>query len=110
MNEAKFTPGRWLRQDTTVYSLEHAGWKKGEELHTNRFWLSVQRGPTISDDELGAVVRLIAAAPDLYEALYKIELAASFCAVPAPRERRELDRALDAARAALAKAIQGDQQ
>lgn len=40
--EMKHTPGPWLRDGNMIYSLMHAGWRKGEELFKNRFHAYVQ--------------------------------------------------------------------
>jgi len=67
MSEAH-TPGPWLMVSNTVYSLTHAGWRKGVEQFKNRFHAYVQADKECPDDEHTANVRLIAAAPDLLEA------------------------------------------
>ena len=54
------TPGEWLKVGTTVYALNERG--------VNRFFCSVQDAHTPAA-ELEANARLIAAAPDLLEAL-----------------------------------------
>ncbi len=69
MSETKWTPGPWLRDGRTVYALEHAGWRKSVEQFKNRFYASVQQTPTTPEEEIEANARLIAAAPELYEAL-----------------------------------------
>lgn len=51
-----------------------------------------------------ANARLIAAAPELLEALQEIEDVASFVRVEDSRDRRQLGAALDRTRAAIAKA------
>jgi hypothetical protein len=69
MNTFKHTPGPWLRIGTTVYALMHDGWKRGVEQFKNRFTVQVQRDRECSEEEAEANARLIAAAPDLLEAL-----------------------------------------
>ncbi|MEX3933323.1 hypothetical protein AB4Y32_16220 [Paraburkholderia phymatum] len=69
MSETKHTPGPYLRTGTTVYALQHAGWRKGEEQFCNRIYANVQRGPDCSTEEAEAVACLFQAAPDLLEAL-----------------------------------------
>lgn len=63
-----FTPGPWEVDGNTVYALESAGWHRGVERMQNRFSALVQ-SPRTSSSELEANARLIAAAPDLLEAL-----------------------------------------
>lgn len=65
----KYTPAPWFVEGTTVYALEHYGWKKGEEQFCNRFTASVQRGQKENKDELLANAQLISSAPELLEAL-----------------------------------------
>ena len=72
MNETKFTPGPYLRTGTTIYALQHAGWRKGEEQFCNRTYANVQRGPGCSLEEAEAVAALFQAAPDLLEALQEM--------------------------------------
>jgi hypothetical protein len=62
----------------------------------------VEQAGDESENEANA--RLIAAAPDLLEALKTIEIAASFAAIPDQGERAAMDAALNVVRAALAKA------
>ena len=68
MGETKFTPGPWTFEGRTIYALEEAGWRRGEPVMRNRFDCSVQ-GPFCPDAEKQANAHLIAAAPDLYDAL-----------------------------------------
>ena len=74
MSEAKHTPGPWLIAKTDaasfVYALNDSGY--------NRFWAHViggklRRGKSTSKVETEANARLIAAAPDLLEALVAID-------------------------------------
>lgn len=68
--EPAFTPGPWLRDGNTVYSLEHAGWGKGGvEQFRNRFYASVYGGPATPAAEVEAVARLMSAAPELLSVL-----------------------------------------
>lgn len=71
-----FTPGPWLLDGTCVYFLDWDGESyegRGKDYRrqlSNRFWCSVQGTPRrIPEAELIANARLIAAAPELYEAL-----------------------------------------
>jgi hypothetical protein len=65
----KYTPSPWLSDGLTIYALMHSGWKKGVEQFKNRFYCSVQRDKDCSLEEAAANAKLIAAAPDLLEAL-----------------------------------------
>jgi len=68
MSDTKFTPGPWKCEGRTVYALIHRGWCKGVKQFQNRFTAYVQDAHT-NTEELEANARLIAAAPDMYEAL-----------------------------------------
>ncbi|MDO9345069.1 MAG: hypothetical protein Q7T99_16450 [Pseudomonas sp.] len=70
--ETKHTPGPWLIQDSTVYALNE------RRPPVNRFHASVDSGydncdKRISREEVNANAKLIAAAPDLLEALEAFE-------------------------------------
>jgi hypothetical protein len=69
MTEVKHTPGPWKREDRFVYALMPDQKRHGQEV--NRFWLSVQpqAGYGVPDAEIDANANLIAAAPELLEAL-----------------------------------------
>jgi hypothetical protein len=57
------TPGKWRREDRTIYVLEHDVWRKGVEQFSNRFSCSVSRdGSQIPPEELLANAEWIAAA------------------------------------------------
>ena len=65
------TPGPWMREGLLVYALHHYGWEKGAPRMVNRFSARVdayvfQGG---SHEEADANAHLIAAAPELLEAL-----------------------------------------
>lgn len=66
---SKHTPGPWKREGLTVYALMSAGWLKGKELFKNRFWANLVCDASCSKEEAEANARLIAAAPELLEAL-----------------------------------------
>lgn len=103
MSEVKHTPSPWLRDGNTIYALMHAGWRKGEELFKNRFHAYVQSDRDCPDGERDANARLIAAAPELLEALQgMIDLAKQMDDVS--DEGGNLDKRFDAAIAAIAKA------
>lgn len=90
MSERKHTPGPWMVEGRTVYALNEDGY--------NRFSALVQDAHT-PGDELEANAQLIAAAPELLEALEQ------FVAwVDAPCESAFSDSQLASARAAIAKA------
>ncbi len=68
---SKHTPGPWLLEQTTVYALNN------ERVPVNRFTASLDRGwsdnsSRILQQEVEANAHLIAAAPDLLEALSEI--------------------------------------
>jgi hypothetical protein len=65
----------WLREDRTVYALQHAGFRKGIEQFQNRWSFHVQGGPGSTPGELVAVARAAAAAPALIDALRTISAA-----------------------------------
>lgn len=65
---SKHTQGPWFSEGATVYALVSDGFKRGVEQFRNSFWCLVQ-GVGRSDEELEANARLIAAAPELLEAL-----------------------------------------
>jgi hypothetical protein len=93
------TPGPWRMDGTTVYALT-------DTKEQNRFWCSVQsvrraEYGEASDAEVFANARLIAAAPDLLEALRWLAGCAGKLGV---YPVRDLDEALERARAAIAKA------
>lgn len=91
MSEFKGTPGPWLRSLRTVYALNEWG--------VNQFSALIQDAHT-PDYELKANAQLIAAAPDLLEALEQ------FVAwVDAPCESAFSYSQLASARAAIAKAL-----
>lgn len=100
MSENKHTPGPYLRTGTTVYALQHAGWRKGEEQFCNRIYASVQRGPDCNEDEAEAVARLFESAPELLEAL---RLCYDHCRLYLPEV--EHNNVGEVVRSALAKAI-----
>ena len=96
MSEIKFTPGPWLiagESATFVYALGPEG--------TNVFWCDVQAAgrERASRDELIANAHLIAAAPELYEALESARTWVDECGAQAG-----LQAILDEIDAALAKA------
>lgn len=69
MSELKHTPGPYLRDGLTIYTLE-PGRFRGKTIERNRWAAHVYReGTEASDAELLAVARLFAAAPELLEAL-----------------------------------------
>jgi hypothetical protein len=101
---AKHTPAPWFVDGVNVkddpynrirYSVVATG-----KTIANMYYSSYAGGPTNAVDD----ARLIASAPELLAALRKIEMAASFAAIPDAQERRDMDAALETARAAIAKA------
>ena len=94
---AQHTPGPWLRDGNTIYTLQHNGWYKGQEQFRNRLHISLQPGPPdMTQEEWEANGNLIAAAPEL--------LAACECLVSAADEHDSPIEAIDRARTALRKA------
>jgi hypothetical protein len=74
---ASFTPGPWRNDGRSIYALVQDGWRRGEPLMVNRFYVHVQCGSgrvSATPDELDANARLIAAAPDLLVALEAVLL------------------------------------
>ena len=76
MSDTKHTPGPWIRDGKFVYALMPNP-KKRWPGEVNRFWLIVQKqaGYDIPEEEVEANARLIAAAPEMLEALiiiYKV--------------------------------------
>lgn len=69
MSAGKHTDGPWLVEGHTVYSLMHHGWNRGVEVLKNRFWATCYHDRSVTDEEAAANARLIAAAPELLEAL-----------------------------------------
>ena len=100
---SKHTEGPWKRDDMTIYSLQHSGWRKGVEQLENRFTVSVHRSPNCTDEETQANARLIAAAPDLLAALQDIVdlYGCNDCACCEDHE-------VTVARAAITKATEGE--
>jgi hypothetical protein len=56
------TPGPWLKEGHTIYTLVHFGWRKGVEQFKNRFWASVYKDVECPEEERQANVDFIAAA------------------------------------------------
>lgn len=105
---SKHTPGPWLREGKLVYALHHNGdYKDGKPFLVNRFSTSIQayisQGGTIEEAE--ANTNLIAAAPDLLEALQNLvmqeEAFTSESGIPLEDPIRQ---AVKKAKAAIAKA------
>ena len=107
MNAAAHTPGPWLLDGHTVYALMHAGWRRGEEVLTNRAWASVQFHRDVSDQEAAATLSMLVAAEDMLTALKQLEAAFSDYDFNTRDGRHRGRLALIAARAAIAKAEGG---
>jgi len=102
---------KWHIDGTLIYQLEHAGWRKGEELKQNRMTVSVQTFTGSSKDEAETLAQRIAdflntpvkdakpdaATADVLEALSDALKYAEF-------ERHPFRPWHDKARAAIAKA------
>lgn len=70
MTENNYTPGPWIREGRFIYALGEMGEgfnRDGSPLLTNRF--STHVNSYGNEDEADANARLIAAAPEMYEAL-----------------------------------------
>lgn len=68
---SKRTPGPYLREDRTIYALEHAGWRKGKELFQNRFYAGFQGGPNTPKEEVEATAAYFQVAANNFDALVK---------------------------------------
>lgn len=68
----KHTPGPWIAEGRTIYALMHNGWKKGVEQFKNRFYATVYFDSECPEEEAEANARLMAAAPDLLDALQEM--------------------------------------
>lgn len=103
---SKHTPGPWFIEQTTVYALNK------ERIQVNRFTASIDRGwgddgKRIEQQEVEANAKLIAAAPELLEALQDLadDIAERFD-MDSPSTNPGIKHCIDAARAAIAKATQ----
>lgn len=107
MSEAKYTPGPWTWDDVLGAGIQIRGPYKGTtRLLFSDIWRKFPEREW--DAEMKENARLIAAAPELLEALQEIEDVASFIPIEDRRERRQLGEALDKARSAIAKALGSD--
>jgi len=98
---SKFTPGEWLVDGATVYALQDCVWL-GLPTKENRFSANVQgKAP---EEELIANAHLIAAAPDMYEALDTLVAVVGLTAFKHEGQRQALQEAVDLSVAALKKA------
>ena len=99
----KHTPGKWIRDGKTVYSLHQTGWNKGEPLMSNRFSLNVYPDYRLenAEQEAEANARLIASAPLLLEALQEITQAISYVI-----DTSHIKLSFDKAQQAISKAIE----
>jgi hypothetical protein len=67
-----YTKLEWQYVGTTVFALEFDSWSRGKEVMRNRFTAYVQGYRDTPAEELKANARLMAAAPELLEALQAI--------------------------------------
>ncbi len=65
----KHTQAPWQFTGNTIYALEHHGWRKGEEVMQNRFYAAAYGATGTPPEEVSANIALMAAAPELLEAL-----------------------------------------
>jgi hypothetical protein len=105
MNTPKFTKGPWTVAGLAIYEADH--WKDGNNLGGRLLYVAPDEDhrpdAEFEDEELEANARLIAAAPELYEALESAMKTAEF-------EKHPFRPWHDRARAALAKAIGGERK
>jgi len=97
------TPGPWLLQETTVYALNE------ERIPVNRFTASIDSGwrnaeSRISRNEVEANAQLIAAAPELLDALESLKCELILSDVDMDYIESHFRPWLDKAAAAIAKA------
>ncbi|MDH2234618.1 hypothetical protein N5K37_32430 [Delftia tsuruhatensis] len=114
-------PGPWLSEGNWTYTLQHAGWRRGEEQFENRLFAQVQPGRNSSLAEANSIASLFAEAGNvlhetgltprqlveqrdaLAAALAGLDEAYCRAGTPLSRDERTEDRKrLIAARAALA--------
>lgn len=103
----KFTPGPWILETVQTSSgichkIGPFPWKDGKQNHACIY--ADYPGTGAIEKELVANAHLIAAAPDLLEALEGMIFAAAAVAVPHDGERKALQMGVDHALKALAKA------
>ena len=58
----KATPGPWMSEGHTIFSLMHFGWRKGVEQFKNRFWMPVYKDCECPEEERKANVDFVTAA------------------------------------------------
>ncbi len=97
MSAPSFTPGPWRAYRANTNSAGDSALHNG-----GRFAVSTVHIPNFEQELANA--RLIAAAPELYEALDALSLVVGLTAFKHEEQRAPLQEAVDAARAALAKA------
>jgi hypothetical protein len=95
-----YTKLEWQHEGTTVYALEFNSWNGGKEVMRNRFYANVQGYRDTPNEELEANARLMAAAPDLLEAL---QLA--YKALVIVSANYDVDMHIEKASAAIKKAL-----
>lgn len=91
---------------TTVYMLESDGFRRGVEQFRNRFSANVQGYGSTPKEELEEIATLMAAAPELLEALQMIIAACDACGKDDDKSLIDefTQKMEDKARAAIAKA------
>ncbi|MGQ8875915.1 hypothetical protein ACUTR7_00275 [Delftia sp. NA_296.1] len=59
-------PGPWLSEGNWTYTLQHAGWRRGEEQFENRLFAQVQPGRNSSLAEANPIASLFAEAGNVF--------------------------------------------
>lgn len=105
---SKHTAGPWELSGTTIYALEHEGWREGVEQMRNRWYTNVQGYRDTPKEEMEANARLMASSHELLEALEAVSQRLAWLEHGECRGFSgglvSTNEALDSSRAAIAKA------